>query len=216
MISINLKKRFLTGLLLSSIVVLIFNYKIFLAYFLIVFGIFSIIEFSQMIIRIFFSQVKIILLNIFFSIYVFLFCLIFFFFSYVLELKFIVFILLIGCIASDIGGYFFGKIFKGPKLTRISPNKTYAGVVGSLLFSLIAISCLFFYFIDIFNYSVVIISLITSISCQLGDLLFSFLKRKAKVKDTGSILPGHGGILDRLDGIFLGVPMGFLTLILIG
>jgi phosphatidate cytidylyltransferase len=134
----------------------------------------------------------------------------------VLELKFIVFILLIGCIASDIGGYFFGKIFKGPKLTRISPNKTYAGVVGSLLFSLIAISCLFFYFIDIFNYSVVIISLITSISCQLGDLLFSFLKRKAKVKDTGSILPGHGGILDRLDGIFLGVPMGFLTLILIG
>ena len=57
--------------------------------------------------------------------------------------------------------------------------------------------------------------MITSISCQLGDLFFSYLKRKAKVKDSGNFLPGHGGVLDRLDGILLGIPFGFLTLTLI-
>ncbi len=215
MISTNFKKRILTGLLLLSTVVLIFNYKILLAYFLIIFGIFSIMEFSQMIIKIFSSKAKIFLSNLFFAIYVFLFCLLFFFFSNVIELKFILLVLLAGCVASDIGGYFFGKIFKGPKLTKISPNKTYSGVAGSLFFSLTTISFLFFNFIDTFNLYIVIIAFVTSVSCQLGDLFFSFVKRKAKVKDTGNVLPGHGGVLDRLDGIFLGIPMGFLILLLI-
>ena len=139
----------------------------------------------------------------------------FFFFSNIQGLKIILYILLLGCIASDIGGYVFGKIFKGPKLTKISPNKTYAGSLGSIIFTLIVVILLFYYSIQYLSYKVVIISLVTTIFCQLGDLIFSFLKRKAKIKDTGAILPGHGGVLDRLDGIFLGVPFGYLTLILL-
>ena len=73
-------------------------------------------------------------------------------------------------------------------------------------------SLLFFYFYKIFNLNILGICLITSLSCQIGDLFFSFLKRKAKIKDTGNILPGHGGILDRLDGIFLGIPFGFVSI----
>ena len=141
--------------------------------------------------------------------------LMFFFFSNIEGLKIILYILLLGCIASDIGGYVFGKIFKGPKLTKISPNKTYAGSLGSIIFTLIVVILLFYYSIQYLSYKVVIISLVTTIFCQLGDLIFSFLKRKAKIKDTGAILPGHGGVLDRLDGIFLGVPFGYLTLILL-
>ena len=123
--------------------------------------------------------------------------------------------LLFICIFSDIGGYVVGKIIGGKKLTKISPNKTYAGAFGSIIFTLITIWILFSYFIEIFNLQIILIGLITSIFCQLGDLLFSLLKRKAKLKDTGSFLPGHGGVLDRLDGIFLGIPFGFLTLILL-
>ena len=119
------------------------------------------------------------------------------------------------CIFTDIGGYIFGKTFKGPKLTKISPKKTYAGAAGSIFFTLIIISLLFYYFLHSFNYKIIIIAFTTSIFCQIGDLIFSFLKRKAKLKDTGKFLPGHGGILDRLDGIFLGIPFGFLTLILL-
>ena len=120
-----------------------------------------------------------------------------------------------GCVASDIGGFIFGKIFKGPKLTKISPNKTYSGSIGSLILTSIIISSFFFKFVGIFNYKIILMSLVVSIFCQLGDLLFSILKRKAKLKDTGNFLPGHGGILDRLDGVFFGIPAGYLFLILL-
>tara|TARA_S200000501_G_scaffold119359_1_gene112160 strand:- start:300 stop:716 length:417 start_codon:yes stop_codon:yes gene_type:complete len=130
-------------------------------------------------------------------------------------LKYTLSIILFGCIASDIGGFIFGKIFKGPKLTKISPNKTYSGAIGSIVLTLITVSILFYYFLKIFNLDTIILALVVSIFCQLGDLLFSFLKRKAKIKDTGNILPGHGGVLDRLDGIYLGVPVGILTLALL-
>ena len=125
------------------------------------------------------------------------------------------FIFLLGCIASDIGGFIIGKIFKGPKLTKISPNKTYSGAAGSILFTSVFIYSSFIIFTNKVNFTILILSIIISISCQIGDLFFSFLKRKARVKDTGNVLPGHGGILDRVDGILLGVPFGFLTLILI-
>ena len=137
----------------------------------------------------------------------------FLFFSNIIGLKIILFILLIGCIASDIGGFIFGKLFKGPKLTKISPNKTFSGAIGSVILSLFFISWLFYFLLNSFNYKILIIALVTSIFCQFGDLFFSLLKRKAKLNDTGNFLPGHVGILDRLDGILLGIPFGFITLI---
>ena len=104
---------------------------------------------------------------------------------------------------------------QGPRLTKISPKKTISGSIGSIIFSIVVIFSIFYYFTNTLNYKIVIIGITTSVACQLGDLFFSFLKRKAKVKDTGNFFPGHGGVLDRLDGIFFGVPLGFLSLILI-
>ena len=123
--------------------------------------------------------------------------------------------ILLSTFLSDIGGYTFGKIFKGPKLTKISPKKTITGAFGSLIFSMVLMSGSIFYFTKNFSYLILILALLTSISCQLGDLFFSFLKRKAKIKDTGSFLPGHGGILDRIDGILFGVPVGLISLTLL-
>ena len=108
------------------------------------------------------------------------------------------------------------NFFKVLKLyKKISPNKTISGSIGSIIFSCLFIYFTIFYFIDTYNFKIIIVGIVTSITCQLGDLFFSFLKRKAKVKDTGNILPGHGGVLDRLDGIFFGLPLGFITFILI-
>ena len=120
--------------------------------------------------------------------------------------------LIFGCISSDIGGYVFGNIFKGPKLTKISPNKTYAGALGSIICTCMTVLLLIYLLTNNFSYVFLITSIFTSLGCQVGDLFFSFLKRKAMIKDTGNILPGHGGILDRLDGILFGVPIGFLSL----
>ena len=125
------------------------------------------------------------------------------------------FILLV-CIFSDIGGYVVGKTVGGKKLTKISPNKTISGSIGSFLFSIIPIFLYNFY--DRNEYPIIILvvllSLQISLICQMGDLLISYFKRKAKVKDTGSILPGHGGILDRIDGIVFGLPFGLLLLLI--
>jgi len=140
--------------------------------------------------------------------------LLFFLFSIFIELKIIIFSLLLGCAASDIGGFLVGKTFKGPKLTKVSPNKTISGSFGSLILTCIVFSASIFYFTKSFDYKILIIAIVTSIACQLGDLFFSFLKRKSKTKDTGNFFPGHGGVLDRLDGILLGIPIGFITLIL--
>lgn len=211
----NLKKRIFTSLVLILVFLLFFSSNFFLVYGLIVLGIFSVLEFLQLSKRIFKNNFTFLILNIFFISYVFLFCSIFTLFSYKIELKFILFILLLGCIASDIGGFIFGKLIKGPKLTSISPNKTYAGCFGSIFFTIIIVSTLFYYSLGFFNYNILLIGLVVSIFCQIGDLIFSYLKRKAKVKDTGNILPGHGGVLDRLDGIFLGVPVSFLFLTLL-
>ena len=211
----NFKKRLFTSTILIFVFLLFFISNFFLVYGLIVLGIFSVIEFLQLSKRIFKNNITFVFFNIFFISYVFLFCSIFTLFSYNIELKFFLFILLLGCIASDIGGFTFGKLIKGPKLTSISPNKTYAGCFGSIFFSLIIVSSLFYFSLGKFNYNILFIGLAVSIFCQIGDLIFSFLKRKAKVKDTGNLLPGHGGVLDRLDGIFLGVPMSFLFLILL-
>ena len=130
------------------------------------------------------------------------------------------------CVFTDIGGYIFGKFFKGPKLIKISPNKTYAGVLGGFLLAVAAgliydnsyYSNIIIY-LEIFdNYSIetklLIFILIISLVSQIGDLIISYFKRLAKVKDTGKIIPGHGGILDRIDGLIFAIPVSYLILIL--
>ena len=121
------------------------------------------------------------------------------------------------CFFSDIGGYVIGKSIGGKRLTKISPKKTISGSIGSFSFSILAL--LLFYNYDQYDYSLSInnflFCLIISLVCQLGDLFISYLKRKAKIKDTGNILPGHGGLLDRVDGIIFAVPFAYLLLKLI-
>ena len=128
---------------------------------------------------------------------------------------FLLFILCI-CVATDIGGYIFGKIFKGPKLTKISPNKTYSGVLGSYIFAMISalvilnIKFLYLPFDLTLNLAILIFS-ISTVS-QLGDLVVSYFKRFFNVKDTGNIIPGHGGLLDRLDGMLFAFPFSYLVI----
>ena len=215
MISNNLKNRIATSILLIFLLLLMFSFKFVLVYTLIVLGVLSILEFSQIIKKIFKVKFYQVLFNIFFAIYIFIFCFIFFLFSTFDGVKVLLFILLTGCVASDIGGFVIGKTFKGPRLTKISPNKTYSGFFGAIFLTLIAVSLLFFYFFQFIQPKIFLTAIMTSLSCQTGDLIFSFLKRKAKIKNTGKTLPGHGGILDRLDGILLGIPFGLLIFLLI-
>ena len=128
--------------------------------------------------------------------------------SYYLDLKIYLLYSLLVAILSDIGGLVFGKTFKGKKLTKISPNKTISGSIGSIIFSLILIPLFYNNMINFDSIMLVFITIIISITSQLGDLFISYLKRKAKVKNTSDILPGHGGILDRIDGIIFAIPMG--------
>ena len=128
--------------------------------------------------------------------------------------KFFLFIVTV-CIFTDIGGYIFGKIFKGPKLTKISPNKTYAGVFGSFLLSLMAGLIYINYFgkneiTNSDNLFILLLILFISLISQIGDLVISYFKRKAKLKDTGKILPGHGGLFDRIDGLVFVMPIIYL------
>ena len=215
MITNNLKKRIFTSLLLFILFFLIYNFNFFLIYSLIVLGVLSLIEFYNAIDKIIKSKLLTLSMNSIFSIFVSVFCYLFLFFSFNAQLKLILFIILLGCIFSDIGGYLFGKTFGGPKLTKISPNKTIAGSVGSLLISATTVFVLFFIFFGIYSLNILFVGLITSFACQMGDLFFSYLKRKAKFKDFGKYLPGHGGVLDRLDGIFFGVPSGLLALVIL-
>tara|TARA_B100000886_G_scaffold161028_2_gene109770 strand:- start:6746 stop:7393 length:648 start_codon:yes stop_codon:yes gene_type:complete len=210
----NFKKRFLTSLALIILIFLIFTYNYILVSSLLILGIFSLLEFSNIIKKVTKSALKNFLINFIFINYVFVFSITFYYFTNFLNTKIILFLILMSCISSDIGGYIFGKVLKGPKLTKISPNKTISGAIGSLFFSCLIISLLFYFITKNIDYSIVMIGIFTSIGCQIGDLFFSFLKRKAKIKDTGNFFPGHGGVLDRLDGIFFGIPIGYLSLIL--
>ena len=116
------------------------------------------------------------------------------------------------CISTDIGGFVFGKIFKGPKLTKISPNKTYSGMIGSFFLSIIS-ALLYTNYYDLVywtdNVLLISVILISSIS-QIGDLTVSYFKRKSKIKNTGKIIPGHGGLLDRIDGMLFAIPFSYI------
>ena len=118
------------------------------------------------------------------------------------------------CVATDIGGYIFGKLFKGPKLTKISPKKTYAGTIGGFFLSIVSIN--FFFNSNFFNTpiefskDIFIFVILISTTSQLGDILISYYKRKSNIKDTGKIIPGHGGMLDRIDGMIFAFPLAYI------
>ena len=211
MISENFKKRTFTSIALIILIIMIFMNKVILLFSLLVLSNLSIIEFSNIIKKVTKKKIKRLFFNLIFIFYLFLFCTIFFILSNYLNSKIFLFIILISCAASDIGGYIFGKIFRGPKLTKLSPNKTISGSFGSIIFSIVILQIIIFQFSSELSVDIMLIGLFVSIACQIGDIFFSYLKRKAKFKDTGNFLPGHGGILDRIDGIILGVPTGLIA-----
>ena len=213
MISKNLKKRLYTSIFLIILTILVFIYMPLLVFVLLVVGNFSMIEFSQIIKKISKNKSINLIFNLSFIIYFFLFSLMFFILSISHNTKVILFSLLLCCIASDTGGYFFGKLIKGPKLTSISPNKTISGSIGSLILSNIILLLIFYNYTSKISIDIFIIATFSSLGCQLGDIFFSYLKRKAYIKDTSNFLPGHGGFLDRIDGILFGIPVGLLSII---
>ena len=158
------------------------------------------------------------------KIYGIIFLLLSFYSCYILRENSISFFLLIIiiCVSTDIGGYFFGKFFKGPKLTKISPKKTYSGVFGSFVLSILnsSIYLIFFMHSLIHNskinhyFEFVLLTLIISLISQIGDLIISYFKRLSNIKNTGKLFPGHGGLLDRIDGMIFVFPTIYLIKIL--
>ena len=217
----NLTKRLISSLIILPITLLfIINGSLFFMFFLSILFLVTSYEWTKMTKRkILYKSIGIIFL-------------IFSFYSaFVLRtyagLNFFLFIILIS-IFTDIGGYIFGNFFKGPKLTKISPNKTYSGVIGSLLMPVFA-GLLYIQYIKLplgilvplkldtlsnnFDLNFLIMILSISIISQLGDLTISYFKRLSKIKDTGKILPGHGGLLDRLDGLIFVIPISYLFIV---
>ena len=218
MINKELQKRILSSIVIIPIAVfIIFQGRLFFAFFLSIFFLASSYEWIKM--------NKLHFLKIIGVCYLFL----AFVFAYLLREKFTIglFILvLIICIFTDLGGYIFGKVFKGPKLIKISPKKTYAGALGGFLLSIVAALIYSKYTLTgaatygnlstltgiALNKIYLLFILVISLISQIGDLIISYFKRLAKVKDTGNLLPGHGGLLDRLDGIVFAIPFSYLLL----
>ena len=154
----------------------------------------------------------------FYSIYGYIFFIISFYSIYKLRIDndytFLLFITII-CVSTDIGGYIFGKTFKGPKLTKFSPNKTYAGMIGGYLLSIMS-TIIFtnFYFNEESLIKLLIFVIFISSISQLGDIIISYFKRISKIKDTGKIIPGHGGLLDRVDGMIFAFPFSYLIFLI--
>jgi phosphatidate cytidylyltransferase len=209
-VTVELKKRIITSILLFSLVIfcIFINWPIYILSIIIVSG----IVFSEIVNLIRLVEKSTSTKNwIPFGLISFFY--IFFLFLpmagsfYTLGPVFIIYILLI-CIFSDIGGYIIGKTIGGKKLTKISPNKTISGSIGSFCFSIVPL--LLFHNFNQSEYSYPFINFLLclkiSLVCQSGDIFISHIKRKAKVKNTGNLLPGHGGLLDRIDGIIFAIP----------
>jgi len=120
------------------------------------------------------------------------------------------------CVSTDIGGYIFGKIFRGPKLTKISPKKTYSGMFGGFLTSFFSVTFILnnkFFNIPVeYSINTFFFVILVSFTSQFGDILISYFKRMSRIKDTGNIIPGHGGLLDRIDGMIFAFPFSYIML----
>jgi len=199
MIGKELKKRILSSIILLPLALFfIFAASFYLIFFTLICFFVSIYEWNNMVKKIefkFFGSLFLI-----FSFYTF----------YEISDSYLLIFVLLVCASTDIGGYTFGKLFKGPKLIRISPNKTYSGMIGGYLLSLIFL----LFFINWINQTVnlewFIITILISTVSQIGDITISYFKRLSKVKDTGKIIPGHGGLLDRIDGMIFAFPIFYL------
>ena len=217
----NIKKRILTSILLISLLIGMFFYSYIMIISLIIIAIISWIEFYALISKILKKNIlkDRFLRFIYKTLSLFylsgLVYLIFAIESDYSELKIYLLYSVLVAIMSDIGGLVCGKIFKGKKLTKISPNKTISGAIGSFIFSIFLIPIFYKTYIDQNLLKILLITVIISLTSQLGDLLISLLKRKAKVKDTSDLLPGHGGFLDRIDGIIFAIPLGIFLFIVI-
>ena len=215
--SSNLTKRIITSFFLLSLLILMFFFSYILLISLLIISVISWVEFNSLISKIFknknfkdnifkFGYKMISLLYLFLIVFLILHIQ-----SNAPELRVLIFYSILISIMSDIGGLTVGKIFKGKKLTKISPNKTISGSVGSIIFSLILIP-FFVEIVDLMYHELFIATFLISLTSQAGDIFISYLKRKAKVKDTSNILPGHGGLLDRIDGIIFAIPVGYFLL----
>ena len=212
----ELLKRSISSLFLMSSVFLsaLINNYFFLSILFIVL-ILSWIEWIKVIEKIRFKKIYRIIHIVFFLVYLliaFIVC----FNVFIIDKYFFLTILMI-CVFSDIGGYVFGKTFGGKKLTKISPNKTISGSIGSFISSYIGFFVIYLYFGDLLFVrlqieALVFIPFFISLICQLGDLFISYFKRRAKIKNTGNLIPGHGGILDRIDGSIFALPIGFIII----
>jgi phosphatidate cytidylyltransferase len=217
----NIKKRILTSIPLIALLIGMFLYSYIMIISLIIIAIISWIEFYALISKIlkknilkdkFFRFICKFLSLFYLSGLVYL---IFAIESEYSNLKIYLLYSVLVSILSDIGGLVCGKIFKGKKLTKISPNKTISGSIGSFIFSMLPIPFFYKTQIDDPLLNLFLITIFISLISQLGDLFISFLKRKAKVKDTSDLLPGHGGVLDRIDGIIFAIPLGIFLFIVI-
>ena len=217
----NIKKRILTSILLISLLIGMFYYSYIMIVSLIIITIISWIEFYALISKILkknnlndrFLRFIYKTLSLFYlSVLIYLVLAIE---SEYPNLKIYLVYSVLVAILSDIGGLVCGKIFKGKKLTKISPNKTINGSIGSFIFSILLIPFFYKDLIDKNLLSILLITITISLTSQLGDLFISFLKRKAKVKDTSDLLHGHGGVLDRIDGIIFAIPLGIYLFIVV-
>ena len=219
--SSNLKKRIATSIFLISLLIGMFFYSYIMIISLIIIAIISWIEFYALISKIIKKNQLMDKFFRFFYKFLSLFYLsglvylILAIESEYFNLKMYLLYSVLVSIMSDIGGLVFGKIFKGKKLTKISPNKTISGSIGSFIFSILLIPFFYKSQIDQNLLNIFLITIIISLTSQLGDLFISFLKRKAKVKDTSDLLPGHGGVLDRIDGIIFAIPLGLYLFIVV-
>lgn len=214
--NLELKKRIVTSILLLFLLYLMINYSYILIISLIIISVVTWIEFNSLIYKVFKkNKKKNLIIKFLFKLLslIYLSSLVFLILYIETEqthLKICLIYSILVSIVTDIGGLLIGRTIKGKKLTKISPKKTISGSIGSFLFSLLLVPIFYNELLEYNLLFLIIITLLISLTSQVGDILISYLKRRAKVKDTSDILPGHGGFLDRIDGIIFALPIGIL------